>query len=102
MRDLVQQDGEGGYRADRRPNQERRPHGQAVGEIMDEVGCQVEVTRHLDVCNEKMKPSMIRLCKFMSEMNELEPPNPACFRTESGPYIDMAVIKEHLIFRGGG
>lgn len=50
MRDLVQQDGERGYRADRRTNQEGRPHGQAIGEVMDEVGCQVQVARHLDVC----------------------------------------------------
>lgn len=49
MGDLVQQDGEGGYRADRGTDQEGRPHGQAVGEIMDEVGRQVQVTGHLDV-----------------------------------------------------
>lgn len=55
MWDLVQQDGEGGYRADRRTNQEGRPHGQAIGKIMDDVRCQVQVTRHLDVCDVGIK-----------------------------------------------
>lgn len=50
MRDLVQQDCEGGDGANRRTHEEWRSHCQAVGEIMDEVSCQVQVTRHLDVC----------------------------------------------------
>lgn len=49
MRDLVQQDSDGGDGAHCWTDQKRRPHGQAVGEIVDEVGCQVQVTRHLDV-----------------------------------------------------
>lgn len=49
VRDLVQQDGKRGYRADRRAYQEGRAHGQAIGEVVDEVGRQVQVTRHLDV-----------------------------------------------------
>lgn len=50
MRDLVQQDREGGNGADRRTHEERRSHRQAIGEIMDEVSRQVQVTGHLDVC----------------------------------------------------
>lgn len=49
MWDLVEQDGEGGDGADGGAHQEGRPHGQAVGEVVDEVRCQVEVARHLDV-----------------------------------------------------
>lgn len=49
VRHLVQQDGEGGDGAHGGAHQEGRPHGQAVGEVVDEVGGQVEVARHLDV-----------------------------------------------------
>lgn len=52
MRHLVQQDGEGGDGAHGGAHQEGRPHGQAIGEVVDEVRGQVEVARHLDVCEE--------------------------------------------------
>lgn len=50
VRDLVQQDGDGGDGTNCRTDQERRSDGQAVRKIMCEVGCQVQVTRHFDVC----------------------------------------------------
>lgn len=55
VRDLMQQDGEGGDGADRRTNQEGRSDRQAVSEVMREVGCQVQVPGHLDVCSREKK-----------------------------------------------
>lgn len=50
VRDLVQQDGEGGDGAHSWTHQEGGADRQTVGEVVREVGRQVQVTRHLDVC----------------------------------------------------
>lgn len=50
VRHLVQQDGDGGYHADGRPNQEGGADSQTVCEVVREVGRQVQVARHLNVC----------------------------------------------------
>ena len=49
MRDLVDQDGEGGEQADARAGQEAAADRQAVGEVVHAVGQQVQVAGSLQI-----------------------------------------------------
>ena len=49
MRDLVEEDGERGEEADGAAAEEAGPDGHAVGEVVEEVGEQVEVAADADV-----------------------------------------------------
>lgn len=53
MRNFVQQDGDSGYHANSRPNQEGCTNGKTVREIVCKISSKIQVARHLNICRNR-------------------------------------------------